>query len=279
MDFLQGLFAIETVTYTEWEERSRTNNFFELVYVLEGGGMQSVNHELRPFSKEALHLLPAARCYKYIIGQPSTFLFIRFAGSYFLPASRFDIDYSQWFGQLNFILSHHPHHPGELLTDPREKQQVIKLLEVIQLEHEKGAATAIAVVQSALAAILDIISASVQGKASQERVCSDHKFAGLLNFIQLHLTDPEKVTVAFLARMFHISATYFSEYFKRNAGEPFQDFLLKARLNVAVSRARYTQLPVQEIAMDLGFTDSSHLNRMLKKYHGKSIRQIRMGEE
>lgn len=87
--------------------------------------------------------------------------------------------------------------------------------------------------------------------------------------------DVDKLTVPYLSEKFHISETYFSEYFRRNASERFQDYVLKSRLRIAGSRARYTNAPIQEIALELGFTDSSHLNRMMKKHFGKGMREVR----
>jgi hypothetical protein len=94
MDFLHDSFAIEIVSYAEWQERSRTNNFFELVYVLEGSGQQSVTNIKLPFQRNDIHLLPAAKCYKYIIEEPARFLFVRFTSSYFIPLSNDQVDYS-----------------------------------------------------------------------------------------------------------------------------------------------------------------------------------------
>lgn len=87
--------------------------------------------------------------------------------------------------------------------------------------------------------------------------------------------DPEKLTVSHLSKKFHISENYFSEYFKRNSSEKFQDFLLASRLKIAESRAKFTDVPFQDIAHELGFTDSSHLNKMMKKYSAKGMREIR----
>lgn len=103
----------------------------------------------------------------------------------------------------------------------------------------------------------------------------DSKFTDLLNFIIFNILDADKLTVPCLFQKFNISQTYFSEYFRRNAWEWFQDYIVSSRLKIAGSRVRYTDIPFQEIALELGFTDSSHLNKMMKKYFGKGMREIR----
>ena len=89
--------------------------------------------------------------------------------------------------------------------------------------------------------------------------------------------DLDKLSVSYLSEKFHLSETYFSEYFRRNASENFQDYVMKSRLKIAEARARYSDTPFQQVAFELGFTDSSHLNKMMKKHYGKGMREIRNG--
>lgn len=277
MDFLHDSFAIEIADYAEWQERSRTNNFFELVYVLEGTGLQSVNSVKLPFRENDIHLLPAAKCYKYIIEEASRFLFVRFTSNYFIPLSNDQVDYSSWFSRLNFILANHHHHPGELIKDLGDKEQVKRLLDAVLYEYERKEICSAFIIRTTLVSILGILSRNAQKSILKGRTISDSKFADLLNFISFHIINKEMITVEYLSERFGISETYFSEYFKRNAGERFQDYVLKSRLRIAESRVIYTATPIKEIAWELGFTDSSHLNRMMKRHYGKGMLQIRKG--
>lgn len=278
MEYMHDTFAIEVAGLDEWKDRSRKNNFFELVYVLEGKGIQSVNAVAYPYEQNGIFLLPAAKCHKYLITEPTKFLFIRFTGSYFVPGNAGQLDYSEWFSRLNFILGNHNHHPGELLDNPEEKEQVKRLLDVILFEYNHQGICAAFIMRNALVSILGIICRNIQNRVLQGRRFADNKFGDLLNFISFNILDLEKLTVSFLAGKFHIAETYFSEYFKRNTGERFQDYVIKSRLKIAASRARYTDTPFQEIAQEIGFTDSSHLNKMMKKYFGNGMREIRKGQ-
>lgn len=277
MEFLHDTFAIEIVEYEKWQERSRKNNFFELVYILSGEGTQRVDYVSYDYLQNGIFLLPATKCHEYIIRKPTRFLFVRFTSAYFVPSSNDLIDYSSWFGRLNFIAGHHDYHPGELVDDDEDKQQVKRLLDVVVFEYERKDICSAFIIQSTLVTILGILSRNLQKKVLKGRMFTDSKFADLLNFISFNIVDSEKVTVKYLSEKFSISESYFSEYFKRNAAERFQDFVLKSRLRIAVSRAKYSGAPFQEIAWKLGFTDSSHLNRMMKKYYGKGMKELRKG--
>lgn len=276
MEQIHEMFAIELANFNDWKDRSRKNNFFELVYVLEGTGSQSVNYVNYPYEKNSIFLLPTAKCHKYIIGQPTRFLFIRFTGSYFFSGINKQIDYSEWFSRLNFIMGNHEHHAGELIDDNEEKAQVKRLLDVIIFEYERKDICATFIIQSALVSVLGIICRSIQKKVLQEcTFAAEGRFADLLNFISFNILDSHKLSVPYLSEKFNIAETYFSEYFKRNASERFQDYVLRSKLRIAETRAKFTDTPFQEIAFELGFTDGSHLNKMMKKHFGKGMREIR----
>ena len=277
MDFLHDSFAIEIASYSEWQERSRTNNFFELVYVLEGKGLQSVNSIKLPFHGNDIHLLPAAKCYKYVIEEPARVLFVPFTSSYFVPLSNDQVDYSSWFSRLNFILANHHHHPGELIQDPGDSIQVKRLLDAVLYEYERKDICSAFIIRTTLVSILEILSRNAQKRILNGKIIPDSRFADLLSFINFHIINKDKITVEYLSGHFGISVTYFSEYFRRNSGERFQDYVLKSRLKIAESRVVYTTTPIKEIAWELGFTDSSHLNRMMKRHFGKGMLQIRKG--
>ncbi len=272
---MHGTFAIEVTNCDEWQERSRKNNFFELVYILDGKGSQSVKYTEYPYEKNGIFLLPVARCHQYIIKEPTRFLFVRFTGGYFSPDTEGQVDYSQWFSRLNFIMGNHHHHPGELIDDLNDKEQVKRLLDVILFEYERRDICSAFIMQNTLVSVLGVICRNIQRRVLEGRTISDSKFRDLLNFISFNILDINKLSVSYLSQKFNISDTYFSEYFRRNAAERFQDYVIKSRLKIAESRAIYSDMPFQEMALELGFTDSSHLNKMMKKYFGRGMRDIR----
>jgi len=172
-------------------------------------------------------------------------------------------------------MGNHSHHPGELIDDPNDRAQVKRLLDVILFEYELQETCSAFIIQNTLVSILGVICRNIQRRVLKGRTFVDSKFADLLNFISFNILDADKLSVSYLSEKFHIAETYFSEYFRRNASERFQDYVIKSRLRIAESRARYTELPLQDIALELGFTDSSHLNKMMKKHFGKGMREIR----
>ena len=258
-----------------WEQRNRRNNFFELVYVLSGKGMQQVNDTRVHYQPGSIFLLPASNCHSYNIAQPTRFLFIRFTANYFSSDNDCVIDFGKWFCRLNFIIGNYTAAAGELIVHSSDKKHIVHLLQLIMEENGNEDVHAKRIMQATMVSVLEIIARNIASQKELHQLYADKRFAGLLLHIQYHLLDEEKISIPFLCNHFHVAASYFSEYFKRNAGENFQDFILRSKLKLAEARALYTDDSFKEIAWNLGFTDSSHLNKMMKRYFQQSMSGIR----
>ena len=95
----------------------------------------------------------------------------------------------------------------------------------------------------------------------------------LIGYIQLHYMEP--LTNEKIAEEFHINPVYMNRIFKRQTGTSIHAFLLKYRLNVAMTSLRSGNEPVCEIAHEVGFSDHAHFNKMFKKYVGVTPNRYR----
>ncbi|WP_232324654.1 helix-turn-helix domain-containing protein [Pedobacter cryoconitis] len=74
---------------------------------------------------------------------------------------------------------------------------------------------------------------------------------------------------------FGISETYLSRYFKKHMNELMQQYIINYRTKFIMNRLQHSDMRINEIANDLGFTDESHLNKFLRKQKGQSPGQYR----
>ncbi|MCW3462971.1 AraC family transcriptional regulator [Chitinophaga nivalis] len=275
METTHAPFSITLTELEYWEKRNRGNNYFELVYIVDGEGAQCVNYSRSAYRKDSIFLLPASDCHTYEIEKKTTFLFIRFTANYFAGEQDTAIDLGKWFCRLNFILGNYNRLPGDLITNPDDKAHIIRLLDFLRFEQQRRDAHTHRIIQSTMVIILELIVRNVAAAMPNRQLYEGNRFAEMLLHINYHLLDEEQISPQYLCRQFNIAPTYFSEYFKRNAQETYQEFVLRSKLKLAEAKALYTDIPFKEIAYDLGFTDSSHLNKMMKRFYRKGMREIR----
>lgn len=85
----------------------------------------------------------------------------------------------------------------------------------------------------------------------------------------------EPLTLEAVSRHVGLSASYFSECFRKETGVPFQKYLQEERLKFAYSLLGMTQLPITEVCYASGFGSLSHFERAFKGKYGRTPRQIR----
>ena len=95
--------------------------------------------------------------------------------------------------------------------------------------------------------------------AMKHRVC---------DFIESHIG--EKISLDSLSTMAGLSPHHFARAFQQSLGMPPHRYLLRRRLEHVEQLLRNTQLPLSHIALAVGFSDQSHLNRHFRRLTGMS---------
>jgi AraC-like DNA-binding protein len=83
-------------------------------------------------------------------------------------------------------------------------------------------------------------------------------------------------TVAELAGMAKLSRYHFLRSFKAVTGVTPHQWLLRARLRAAAEKLAVSEVPVTDIALDVGFEDLSNFTRTFRAEFGTSPRQYRL---
>ena len=84
-----------------------------------------------------------------------------------------------------------------------------------------------------------------------------------------------QLTVSWCAEQFKLSPNYFGDLVKKELHMSAQEYILNKVVETAKYLLNTTEMPVNEIAQELGFTYSNHFNRMFKKKTGTTPLQYR----
>jgi len=92
-------------------------------------------------------------------------------------------------------------------------------------------------------------------------------------FIKDNFHKPIKAEEA--AKLANMSTSAFSHYFKKSTNKSFMRFLTEVRLGHVCQLLTTTQLHINEIAFQTGYSNISNFNRLFKKYKGCTPIQFR----
>jgi AraC-like DNA-binding protein/ligand-binding sensor protein len=91
--------------------------------------------------------------------------------------------------------------------------------------------------------------------------------------IQDHSAD--ELSLAAVARVVNMSASYFSEKFKQATGMNFVEYVARTRIEKARNLLQNPHLRISEIAFDAGFQSLSQFNRTFRKVIGQAPSEYR----
>lgn len=268
------IFEIHIEEFEAWEKRPQKNNFFEIVYVEKGSGRQCINQHEFEYHEGNIFLLPPLDCHSFKIVEKSRFYFIRFTDHYFLRDGGLT-QYHAWFDRIAYILANYNKVPGDIISSDRERQYIINTIKSIYQEYLSSDSYSESIIIGAVASILNILARSIEKKYVEQANEIDNRFGEILRYINTNISNKENLGVPHLADKFHISKSYFSEYFKKQAGMSLADYIIKSKLKIVETKVLHTDHSLKEIAYQLNFTDSSHLAKSFKKVYGMTIKEFK----
>jgi AraC family transcriptional regulator len=102
---------------------------------------------------------------------------------------------------------------------------------------------------------------------------SPHQLRPTIDYINDNLGTQLSLNV--LAAMLGMSPYYFERLFKQSVGDTPHQYILQCRIQRAKQLLRTTQLPIMEIAFQVGCKNHSHFSKLFRKLTGMSPRTYR----
>lgn len=256
-------FELQFLEVLEYEAKERKNTFFEMVYVLEGKGTQIINDHRWPYSSDKFFLIFPQDTHSFEVTEKTKFFFIRFHDSYLKTQS------SDWIQKLEFIFHNYNHRPGCILKTVTDKPLIRAMVEALIREENTNFPQQQEVIKQILNTIITIAARNISLIAplnlNQTNVVPS---LDLLNYVHQNIYQPEQLKASNMAAAFNVSSTYISEYFKTKTGQSIQEYTMAYKVKLIETRLKFTNMQINEIVYEFGFSDASHLNRLFKKHTG-----------
>lgn len=245
-------------------------SFFQIVYVISGKGSFTINDNLATYGKGSLILLTPNDQHFLEIKEKTELLLVKFS-------ERYIKDY-KW-NSINSI--------GCLLYGASYLSGCI-------LQNKPDVVLVDSIVNSLLHGInhpdlyqeeltlhyvnaLIVIAARNISKMRTENIASntDKRILEIINYIQGNIHDPALLKVSVIAQKFGLSETYLGSYFKNQSGETITHYILNYKMRLIEHRLLFSDMRINEIVTEFGFSDESHLNKFFKKQHKMSLTEFK----
>ena len=242
-----------------------THSFFEIVYIVYGTGKQTINGTETDYKPNNLFLIAPDDSHEVRVDTPSKLFFIRF-NHLFLQSMKTN---EESFVRIKTALTNSRNEPCCVIKCEQDKSTIKSLMEMLMREHLNDGIYHNELILQFINTLLVIIARNVTHSfTSKLNEASEEKMLEILQYIQSNIFSPEKLRAEVISTHFGISETYLGRYFKKHADETLQQYITQYKLKLIENRLLHSNMRINEIAYEFGFTDKSHLNRMFKKYKG-----------
>ncbi|MBB5620851.1 AraC-like DNA-binding protein [Pedobacter cryoconitis] len=271
----EALYEPFEIVYKKLDECPKGEHkhlFFELVYVLSGTGKQCINGNKFNYHADHMFLITPDDCHSFEIETTTEFFFLRF-GNVYIRSQDFHTDDIK---RLEYILQNASHQPGCILKNISDKPLVRTLISATMAEYVNRDLYNKELVTKMVDTMIVVVARNIaKYMPSAIKEDAEEKALELLNYIQANIYSPEKLRAESLSSKFGVSEHYFGKYFKKHTNETLQQYIANLRIRLVEARLRFSDMRINEIAGELGFTDESHLNKFFKSQKGVSPKAFR----
>lgn len=250
--------------------RGNLFSFFQIIYVISGEGSFTINNNISSYSSGSLMLLTPDDQHHLEMNDKTELLLVKFSEQYVKDYKWNNIN------SIGCLLYGASYLSGCILQNKPDVVLVDSI--VTSLLHGLNHPD---LYQEELTLhyvnALIVIAARNISKMRTENVGSntDKRIVDIINYIQGNIHDPALLKVGIIAKEFGLSETYLGSYFKNHCGETITHYILNYKLRLIEHRLLFSDMRINEIVTEFGFSDESHLNKFFKKQHKMSLTEFK----
>jgi len=269
-----NIFSLER---EEWEFPMHTHNFYELIFIENGSGLQLMNDVEFSYKKGDVFLLGPDDEHSFKIEEKTIFTFVKFTEQLFAEKNENNPN-SKWQKKIDKLLLHPNTRPGSIVNDENERTKLFQALSLLRSEYELKDTFSRQVALELFGALITMVARNLNTRnkiLKPEEMGEIDKVSGVLNYIRRHILERDKLSIGVMADTFNMSPNYIGIFIKKHTGMSVQQIVMETKLKTAERYLLNSSLTISEIAARLQFTDSSHFTKIFKKYRSRTPKAFR----
>lgn len=260
--------------YTEvWNHPAHKHNHFELIFIAKGTGIHYLNHKSIPYKSGHLYLLGPEDEHEFIVHEKTRFIYFKFT-KFYLDTN--DVDNpALWNKDVDELLHSKQRKKGNLLKNTGDEKLIESLLNLIVREYKKDELLSRKIIFQLFKALVLILKRNlVECETNRARGDTASRIEKILEYIELNIYNPRKLTHKKIAEYSHLSANYIGIYFKDRMETSLKKYIQEYRYNLLKQRLEHGQSNNKQLTYDFGFVDESHLHKFVKNMSGKKLTEF-----
>ncbi|MBO9608412.1 MAG: helix-turn-helix transcriptional regulator [Paenibacillaceae bacterium] len=260
-----------------------TQEYMALVLVVEGSGRHEIAGTLLDISEGDAYLVEPGTTHAYHVCDNQPFMVYNvifdrdFIGRELAVLTAND-SFFQFFYAEPFIRRTNPEQP-HLNLQRADRLRLRHMIEVLVEEDRTRGQGYKMFIKTALIQILIFLSRCNDRADRQTSLDASDELQMMRQigeFISLHRTEP--LTLEQMSRLCGMGTTSFSTKFKQYSGFTFIDYRNRLRIKSACEDLVQTNHKIMDIAMNAGFDDLSHFNKLFRSVTGVSPGEYRRND-
>jgi AraC-like DNA-binding protein len=151
---------------------------------------------------------------------------------------------------------------------PRYDEHLMHIFRLIHSELVQPAPDAIYLEYLLSASIVRSMHVATEAAAPSRSRIPSNRLERAEEYLRAHLD--QSLRLGDIAQIAHMSPYHFTRAFKAYFGEPPYRYLQRIRLNKAIEMLGQTRLPMEDIAVKVGFSSASHFGSFFSRQMGMS---------
>ena len=276
----QEIFYINRFTTSRWDAPSREDVYFEMILIEEGSGRISLNGKTINYKSRDSFVFTQDEKPDIKVYETTTFIVYRLTQLMF--SSKINLNERQyWLRRCEYIFNHPKRRFDTALRKMEDQDLVWRIIFLINKENINKEQYYLEIIANMLSTLLSILARNVTDtQFSKELLLKSAKKTERIDeiyaYIRYNIYDSKKLKIANIAKHFHITSSTLSNYFKKETGNSLHNYIILYKLEIIKDRLLNSEFTVSQIAIQLGFTDESHLTRIFKKYCDSTPKQFKI---